>query len=43
MYRDKTRRKREAGATKPSDEHARPAQLQNVTARDLQRAATGVL
>jgi diguanylate cyclase (GGDEF)-like protein/putative nucleotidyltransferase with HDIG domain len=43
MYRDKTRRKREAGVANPSDEQARPAQLQNVTARDLQRAATGVL
>ena len=43
MYRDKTRRKRETGAANPGDEHARPAQLENVTARDLQRAATGVL
>jgi diguanylate cyclase (GGDEF)-like protein/putative nucleotidyltransferase with HDIG domain len=41
MYRDKTRRKREIGAA-PSDEQARPA-LENVTALDLQRAATGVL
>jgi diguanylate cyclase (GGDEF)-like protein/putative nucleotidyltransferase with HDIG domain len=43
MYRDKTRRKREAGVANPSDEHARPALLENVTALDLKRAATGVL
>jgi len=41
MYRDKTRRKREIGAA-PSEEHLPPA-LENVTALDLQRAATGVL
>jgi diguanylate cyclase (GGDEF)-like protein/putative nucleotidyltransferase with HDIG domain len=43
MYRDKTRRKREAAGANPRQEHARPTPPESVTDGDLTRAATGVL
>jgi diguanylate cyclase (GGDEF)-like protein/putative nucleotidyltransferase with HDIG domain len=43
MYRDKTRRKREAAGAHPHEEHARPTPLESLTDLDLQRAAIGVL
>ena len=43
MYRDKTRRKREAAGANPSQTHARPLPPESLTDVDLQRAAIGVL
>jgi diguanylate cyclase (GGDEF)-like protein/putative nucleotidyltransferase with HDIG domain len=43
MYRDKTRRKREAAGADPGDEHGRSAPPESLTELDLKRAATGVL
>ncbi|MCU1383871.1 MAG: rpfG 1 [Acidobacteria bacterium] len=43
MYRDKTRRKREAAGANPHAEHARPTPPESLTDVDLRRAATGVL
>ena len=43
MYRDKTRRKREAAGANPNQTHARPTPPESVSDADLQRSATGVL
>jgi len=43
MYRDKTRRKREAGSPDHSADRSRPSAPGNVSDLDLQRAAVGVL
>jgi diguanylate cyclase (GGDEF)-like protein len=43
MYRDKTRRKREAAGTHGGDVHATPDAAASVSDVDLQRAAVGVL
>ena len=43
MYRDKTRRKREAAGAHPGEEHARPAPPESLSDVELQRAAIGVL
>ncbi len=43
MYRDKTRRKREAAGANPNEEHARPIPPESLTDDDLKRAAIGVL
>ena len=43
MYRDKTRRKREAAGVNPHQEHARPTPPESVSDVDLKRSATGVL
>jgi len=43
MYRDKTRRKREAGSPDHSADRSRPSVPGNVSDLDLQRAAVGVL
>jgi diguanylate cyclase (GGDEF)-like protein/putative nucleotidyltransferase with HDIG domain len=43
MYRDKTRRKREAAGANPHAAHARPAPPERLTDVDVARAATGVL
>ena len=43
MYRDKTRRKREAAGANPNQEHARPTPPASLTDLELQRAAAGVL
>jgi len=43
MYRDKTRRKREAGSPEHSADRSRPSVPGNVSDLDLQRAAVGVL
>src|SRR4051812_23420910 len=43
MYRDKTRRKREAAGNNPHAAHARPAPPESLTEIDVARAATGVL
>ena len=43
MYRDKTRRKREAAGAHPREEHARPAPPESLSDVELQRAAIGVL
>ena len=43
MYRDKTRRKREAAGNNPQAAHARPAPPERLTEIDVARAATGVL
>jgi diguanylate cyclase (GGDEF)-like protein/putative nucleotidyltransferase with HDIG domain len=43
MYRDKTRRKREAAGNNPHAAHARPTPPERLTEIDVARAATGVL
>ncbi len=43
MYRDKTRRKREAAGANPNQEHARQTPPASLTDLELQRAAAGVL
>src|SRR3954454_10002492 len=43
MYRDKTRRKREAAGANPGEAHARRTPPESLTDVDLKRAATGVL
>jgi diguanylate cyclase (GGDEF)-like protein/putative nucleotidyltransferase with HDIG domain len=43
MYRDKTRRKREAAGAHPGEEHARPAPPESLSDVELKRAANGVL
>jgi diguanylate cyclase (GGDEF)-like protein len=43
MYRDKTRRKREAAGASPGEEHPSTAPPEIVTDADIKRAASGVL
>src|SRR3954471_14842544 len=43
MYRDKTRRKREAAGVNPHAAHARPAAPERLTEIDVTRSAAGVL
>jgi diguanylate cyclase (GGDEF)-like protein/putative nucleotidyltransferase with HDIG domain len=43
MYRDKTRRKREAAGAHPGEEPARPAPPEGLSEVELQRSAIGVL
>jgi diguanylate cyclase (GGDEF)-like protein len=43
MYRDKTRRKREAAGANPHAAHARPTPPESLTEVDVSRSAAGVL